>query len=267
MNDLRDVLKALSDRGFCLSRLASKHNVLDTLRILRPLVSSYELLRIGGHHDGGYLVPLDLEGIQACFSPGVGSKANFEVELRSNFGITSYLADASVDSPPPEAADMEFEKKFLGSRLDNNFLSLDEWVNSKANGLDDGDFLMQMDIEGGEFDVLIHASEDTLNRFRIILIELHNLESLLVESTRPFVESVFRKLTKNHSVVHLHPNNNGGTVDLQGLSVPRVLEVTLHRNDRFESRIPCRGPYPHCLDRPCVLNRPDFPLPQYFYKC
>jgi hypothetical protein len=49
--------------------------------ILRPRSSPFQLLRLGGSGDGAYLVPNDLAGIAACFSPGVNNFKNFEDEL------------------------------------------------------------------------------------------------------------------------------------------------------------------------------------------
>ena len=43
-----------------------------------PVKTEHELIRIGGSKDGGYLVPNDLSGIQACFSPGVSDLADFK---------------------------------------------------------------------------------------------------------------------------------------------------------------------------------------------
>jgi hypothetical protein len=41
------------------------------------------------------------------------------------------------------------------------------------------DLILQMDIEGAEWHVLLNVSRDTLRRFRIIVIELHDLERLM----------------------------------------------------------------------------------------
>jgi hypothetical protein len=48
---------------------------------MRPVSTKYDLIRLGSPHDGGYLVPDCLVGIQACFSLGVSKVANFELDL------------------------------------------------------------------------------------------------------------------------------------------------------------------------------------------
>lgn len=49
--------------------------------IIRPKSCPFRLKRIGGSQDGAYLIPDDLVGIEACFSPGVNCIKLFEDEL------------------------------------------------------------------------------------------------------------------------------------------------------------------------------------------
>ena len=53
----------------------------------------------GPDGDGGYLVPDDLEGIVACFSPGVSNVAGFEKDCALK-GMKVFMADASVEARP-----------------------------------------------------------------------------------------------------------------------------------------------------------------------
>lgn len=48
-----------------------KENIADFLTKIRPESQVKELIRVGSNHDGGYLVPNDLEDIKYCYSPGV----------------------------------------------------------------------------------------------------------------------------------------------------------------------------------------------------
>mgnify|MGYP000750974752 FL=1 len=47
----------------------------------RPKSVGKEMIRICGKGDGAYLLPDDLSGISACFSPGVDVSSTFEEEL------------------------------------------------------------------------------------------------------------------------------------------------------------------------------------------
>lgn len=103
----------LLSRGKRIQPFADKNGMLDFIKLLKPSKTNYQLIRVGGNGDGGYLIPDDLEGIESCFSPGVSEIANFELEL-AEIGIACYLADYSVDGPPVKHELFDFEKKFLG---------------------------------------------------------------------------------------------------------------------------------------------------------
>lgn len=197
------------------------------------------LLRLGGMKDGAYLVPDDLNGIAACFSPGVANRKEFEDELLDNFGIGSHLLDASSDADrfrtPLREPHQTFAKKWLGLDGDgSDTLSLEGWVDSREPGA--SDLLLQMDIEGAEWSIIGAVERELLSRFRIIVLELHGL-SQIKEAPGAFAKEklpLFRNLMARHDVVHVHPNNCCGAVDIDifPYSIPRTLEVTLLRRDR-----------------------------------
>ena len=54
---------------------------LDVVEFLQPKPCPVPLVRIGGNRDGAYLVPDDLTGVSACFSPGVSNRKDFEDKL------------------------------------------------------------------------------------------------------------------------------------------------------------------------------------------
>ena len=65
------IITASLNAGLALakqSELASAHPLIEEIR---PDTTDKPLIRLGSEADGGYLVPDDLEGIVACFSPDV----------------------------------------------------------------------------------------------------------------------------------------------------------------------------------------------------
>ena len=50
---------------------ASELDIREAIDLMIPTGCSKSLIRVGSKADGGYLVPNHLEGIDACFSPGV----------------------------------------------------------------------------------------------------------------------------------------------------------------------------------------------------
>jgi hypothetical protein len=253
------VLNAIYGRGVYAVNAVPVGSVLDRMALLHPVRTEHELIRIGGDGDGGYLVPNDLSGISRCFSPGVAEAADFEEDLARR-GIRSFMADYSVDSPPFSNPAFHFEKRFLGAFNSDVFTTLPDWVERHAPA-DDDDMILQMDIEGGEYETLLATPEQFLSRFRIIVIEIHNLRDLMTPLGNQLIGNTFQKLTRNHLVVHSHPNNCGVPFRYRNAIFPSALEVTLLRKDRV-TKTDLAADFPHELDKPCVSYLPDYPLPE-----
>jgi len=249
----------LEGRGQMRAQMAPAEEVRRTLSLLRPREVGLDLVRLGGDHDGGYLVPDDLTGITACFSPGVSDVADFERDLARRYGVPCFLADASVEAPPVADPLFDFERKFLGARTGPDTMRLADWVAAKARP-GDRELMLQMDIEGAEFEVLFDTPAEVLDRFRIVVIELHWLQDVFLPGGQRAIELLLRRLTQHHTPVHVHPNNCCGSETRGGITVPKILEVTLLRNDRFEAARPATV-FTHRLDRPNLAAKPDLPLP------
>ncbi len=224
---------------------------------LHPLCPGKEFLRYGPDRDGGYLIPNDLEGISACFSPGVSNESGFEYDC-AMAGMKVMLADASVDAPAANHDGFNFTPAHISGRRKEGFLCFEDWVKD-AMAEDDGDLMLQMDIEGAEYEVLRHASAALLRRFRIMVIEFHHLQLL-----KPRMVRVFHKLLKSHHCVHLHPNNYSQIYQLRELEIPSVMEFTFYRKDRISEQV-YRSDFPHSLDRDNVDASP-LELPPIWFR-
>ena len=237
----------------------------ELIKALRPVKTKFDLIRIGGNNDGGYLIPNDLEGIVACYSPGVDVTASFEIDLCKR-GIGSHLADASVDGAPSGFTPLSFTKKFLDGYNDTDNINLANWlINTKAyHPKNMGDYILQMDIEGGEYTTIINADRSLLEDFRIICIEIHDTDAWFNPIAWNTVTTFFAKLTQDFHVVHNHPNNNCGQVDAQGVLLPRVFELTLLRKDRSDA-LGFVEELPHPLDQPNVTDKPELQLSKEWY--
>lgn len=232
------------------------------LSALRPVKTKYDLIRIGGDNDGGYLLPDDLSGVSKCFSPGVDVTAKFEIDLCKR-GIGSHLADASVDGAPAGFTPLSFTKKYLDGINTDDYMTLEFWVRNKAGGL--GDLILQMDIEGGEYITLLATPIDILRRFRIMAIEIHDAQYWFNNPIAwGMTQTFFTKLLQDFHVVHNHPNNNCPFIEVDDLLIPTVFELTLLRKDRAAPEGFC-DTFPHPLDQPNVLDKPDRPLPPSMY--
>ena len=77
--------------GSCFNKFivdqTNERDIRSLMASLHPLSYDKELIRLGSGRDGGYLVPDDLAGIAACFSPGVADSSSLEF----------YCADLGMD--------------------------------------------------------------------------------------------------------------------------------------------------------------------------
>jgi len=240
-------------RALGLTRRTGRDRVRALIQALRPQDCGLPLVRIGGPGDGGYLVPDDLAGIEYCFSPGVSTVSTFENQLADR-GIRSFLADASVNAPPIARPEFVFDKKFLGPADAGQYMTLASWKNRYLPGYA-GDLLLQMDIEGAEYEVLLTTPAALLDRFRIILVEFHFLDRMFEPEEFPIIEATFHRLLRFFHVAHIHPNNIGGSVVLDGIEVPRLLEFTF-LNKRRVARTRPQTVFPHPLDADNGRRRP-----------
>lgn len=229
---------------------------------IHPKQTQHAMVRLGGSGDGGYLLPDDLQGIDACYSPGVAANANFELAMAIR-GIPCYLADYSVNGPPIAHPNFYFIKRFLGTQTKNEFITITDWL--QQTGIQGQNCLLQMDIEGAEYGVLMTAPDHLLNRFRIIIVEFHDLHLLIEKPGLRLIDDVFTRLLNCFTIVHLHANNNVKAHRYFNLLIPEVMEFTFLRNDRVVATSEVNA-LPHPLDMPNNPNRPEFILPDYWYK-
>jgi len=249
----------LRNNGYTAVKGIKKESLDAFFERMKPVSISRELIRVGGYGDGGYLIPDDLDDIEACFSPGVADVANFESEM-ANRGIRSYMADYSVEHPPLVNPLFDFEKKYLGDTNNQAFMRLQDWVTRKV-GSQIRELLLQMDIEGNEYQVILDTPRETLRQFKIMVIEFHSLDQLLLPQAFNFIGQAFTKLLNDFCLVHIHPNNYWAPLTYGEYQIPPAVEITLYRKDRVVlSATP--PSFPHILDSKNIFNKPEVVLPE-----
>jgi hypothetical protein len=249
--------------GYCLTQQVPLEGVRELIRSLRPQDCGRSLIRIGGPRDGGYLVPDDLEGIRYCFSPGVNVTADFENHL-ANLRIHSFMADYSVTGPPNARHEFVFDRRFVGVTDQGPYITLQSWKDKYLPDYD-GDLLLQMDIEGAEYEVILATPVQLLRRFRIIVLECHGLTHLFEPFAHRLYRACFEKLLSEFVVVHAHPNNCSGRLRRAELEIPDVIEFTFYNRARVDRYAP-RRQFPHPLDTDNCTGCPPMHLPRCWYE-
>ena len=246
-----------------LTRMTPINEVNQLLELLYPINCEKGLIRLGPEKDGGYLVPDDLDGIEACFSPGVSTVSGFEKDC-ANRNIKVFLADASVNAPTETDDLFDFIPMFIGSMNNDSYLTLDKWVNSKIPDTSK-ELLLQMDIERAEYEVFHSLSEKTINRFRIMVIEFHDLDEIWNYPFFKVMSRVFKKILQTHHCVHIHPNNITIKKKLNRIETVQTMEFTFYKKERI-NKVRYQTSFPHKLDRDNSPKEPTVVLPISWYK-
>lgn len=261
------------DKNYLLNRIKAyrlrfsyskptKQELEELIKSIRPQTTNAQLIRLGGEGDGGYLVPNDLEELEACFSPGVGGRSTFEIDCGKH-GMKIFMADGSVNKPSIKDARFNFIKKFIGGKRSKDFITLEDWIASVQMDFN-GNLLLQMDIEGYEYEVLKATSVETLKKFRIIIIEFHMLTSIGYPYYYQRTKIALEKLLLNHTCVHIHPNNACGKEKILDIEIPGVAEFTFLRNDRITEKREVLS-LPHPLDIDNSLDHDTIVLSKSWY--
>lgn len=239
-----------------LDRTADPKLLTELLERLRPHHYGFKPIRLGPKKDGGYIVPEIIRECDVCLSAGVADSIAFELDLFDKFGIRSCLSDYSVDQPDEMPPEFSFRKKFLASYPSEETITIDEWVDMEGCG--DKRMVVQMDIEGSEYETLLNVSYDRLRSIDILVLEVHGLERIFSRSFYPIAESFFGRLLSQFNVFHLHPNNVGSVATgLNGFKIPSLLEITFISKDLCYDRP--TGPVAQLPLRIDFPNRPSLP--------
>ena len=230
-----------------------KHDAL--ISFLSPVLNGHKLVRIGPQGDGGYLLPDDFKGVTDCLSPGSNGEWEFETSLEHKYKIKSHILDELGKKPKGFREPHKFYAGFLGVSDGVGQISLQSFIAS-AELINDNNLILQMDIEGDEYDILDEVSELLLSKFRILVVEFHYFDVMTNMNILNKTLSIFTKIDKHFDLVHLHPNNCCGVFNFGLSQVPRVFEVTWHRKDRALSSKKLAMPLTHYLDQDNVKSTP-----------
>ena len=228
--------------------------------LVRPMLAQgLELARLGGPGDGGYVMPDPGRG-GVAYSLGIADNVSWDLDMASR-GFELYQYDGSVDGVPVEHPAFHFEKYFIGGQpeLPAGWKNLPALISENGHAGRE-DLILQIDIEGSEWDVFASLGDETLRSFRQIIVELHLPPNEL--GLLPLRNAVLRLLNIHHQAVHVHVNNNATSMVLGNEAFWTVIEVSYLRRDDFKF-LPSSMRYPTSLDAPCNLMRLE-PEPGYW---
>ncbi len=204
------------------------------VELMKPVdVEGISFERLGVDGDGGYVVPLG-HNYSNHICLGVGADVTYENAILNRIKGQVVCFDHTVSKLPDHADPrIKWVKKGVGEKENAELTTLPrimEKFNSKG-----GDMSLKMDIEGWEFPVLKTMSRDDLNKFDLIVTELHcmgNNGDKGAGDSGPIKDSTSKlkaleKLCDTHYLVHIHPTPHCLPLELSdGTLVPYVAEFT-----------------------------------------
>jgi hypothetical protein len=210
-------------------RKSTKHSrsVQDLISILSPNKFKGKLKRFGNKGDGSYVLPGDLINSNTyLISGGISDNNDFEIELAKK-GVMGIQVDNSISRAPKEHKNLVLKIATLGGGDGIHEVSLESLISSAPSNKK---LIVKLDIEGAEIAALQNLSEKSLKKINCLVLELHNLSSLVQDNK---VLQMLNKL-KNSGLSSVYLQANNGILDyiIAGVFIPDNVEVTLVRKER-----------------------------------
>ena len=220
-------------------------------------VKEKHLIRIGSLNDGGYVMLDHMIENSIVYNFGIGNDVSWDMDL-IKYGCTIFQYDHTISDPPTTHPNIHFSKIGIANKTsyDGTFKSISDLL--KINGhLERSDLIMNMDIEGCEWDILYNLENGILNKFNQFLIEFHNLFDIVLMDRMEEMLSVFKKLNESHQAIHVHANNSSRLSIVSGIMLPETIEITFvqKKDYYFEDNL---NNFPTSLDAPNDPRSPDY---------
>jgi hypothetical protein len=206
--------------------------------------------RYGSEGDGGYVILDAPLGSKHLIGYGVDKDVSFENQLTSSWGIKAHVFDHTIDQTPEVGPNVTYVKEGLGTRDAGELRSLATHV--KAYVPKGADYILKIDIEGAEWNVLATAD---LSRVTQLIVELHDLHE--------DYSKILKRINKNFYLVHAHGNNchkQPWVITDRVSKIPRYLECTWVRKNLVRGAVLSDDALPGPLDIPNDPNTPDMAL-------
>lgn len=231
------------------ARVAKQRQAL--LDELHPVaLQNCTLARYGSKNDGGYLMCENLvQNLGAAYSYGVGPNDEWGCDVSTRYKVPVHQYDCFDPARPTcNTGKFVFHNECLADRAERSWgRDFDSLTNQIARNGDTGKrLIVKIDIEGAEWDSLLATSDDVLNTFDQLPMELHGVDY-------DKIIKVLQKLKKNFYLVNLHFNNFACSPEFAPM--PGRAYQVLFVNKRIGVLDPSNGTPP-----PSPLNAPDNPF-------
>lgn len=208
---------------------------LKVLRYFAPKdVVGKKLVRLGSHHDGGYILVDDFGKCEAAYSIGIFNDVSWDLEIAKK-GIDVFMYDHTIQGLPSQHERFHFFKNGIcGAKCQNPSLKTFKEILKKNGHTNNKNLILKIDVEGAEYDSFENTESELIDNFAQIVIEFHDFCNLLHFDQGPQILKVLDKINKTHQGVHIHANNCCGVCLIDGVPIPQLLEITYVRRRDYQ---------------------------------
>ena len=233
--------------------IASK--VRDILNLIKPMQPiGHKKCRIGNNGDGGYVM-LPPKDDEICYSFGIGDHAFWDLDM-ANRGLKVFQFDGTIQKSPSVHPNIVFYKQNISAVADPaaNTVNIEQILYMLDHN-DRSDIILQIDIEGAEWDFFDIINPKLINKFSQIIIEFHNLANFSQDRYDQHLK-VLKLINATHQSIHCHFNNFSVYYVNPEFSISNTLEVSYARRSDY-TFAPDYSAYPSEMDFPCDIRRND----------
>lgn len=219
-------------------------------------VNGKNYTRVGSPADGGYVMVDDMDKVTEIYSIGIGDEISFDTYF-SDRKVNVYMYDHTIKDIPVHNDFLHWKPIGICGKCNSssNMKTLEEIVHDNCHDSEEN-MILKMDIEGFEWEVLKNVSSDTFKAFDQIVMELHGMHNL---GHKDLILAGLENLNRTHQLVHVHANNWGGAINLDGWILPDMLEVTYVNRNNYQFKDSNRF-FPTDLDEKNIDQLPEIPL-------
>lgn len=239
-------------------------NVYSVLKALTPVEVDHVVpVRLGCRGDGGYVIADD-PGLQhtVLYSYGIDDNDSFDQHFHQRFDADVRQYDFSISAPPEQPGFRFYPQGLAHTRTDD----CDTFAQHVVDNDDVGrEICLKMDIEGAEWLVLRDMPEAQLRQCRQIVLELHDISDLGINTAWPGVAmedkvAALERLNQYFYCWHVHANNYVPIYIVDGYKVPDVMELTFVSREHFRGGAKVTRQFPTPVDDPCSARNEDHVL-------
>lgn len=245
LNSIEANLKRIEDNTLIYQKNFNIYNFFCSHEIV-----GHKKIRIGRKADGGYIFLDDFKNIKIAYSFGISREISFDKELADK-NIDIYMYDHTINSLPFKNPRFHWKKIGLSGLISNgiNLKTLPEIL--KENGhYKENNMILKLDIESNEWSVFQNLPISILNKFKYIVGEFHFSSKKKYNYFR-----ILEKLKLNHQIFHLHCNNCGKIIELDGYKICNLLEISFINKSGYKfykdnNKYPIKGlDYKNCRNK------------------